>query len=185
MFSNTDDDCRCSCCYWHCCCCCQSRAIKHRRSVHQIPAAADGNCIYTLAWRLGQGRAGNGRTCPTTMTAQPRVLHFCCCSSFVDYYAKGVNNSYVCPRTCMNIHAHTRTHTRTHTLCLILAILKFPTWPPALMALITWWANVFSLQSRLITVPCLSTTRTWSKMIGIPSRCSPFCKCHALNLAYM
>lgn len=26
-----------------------SQAIKHRHSVHRIPAAANGNCIYTLA----------------------------------------------------------------------------------------------------------------------------------------
>lgn len=36
-----------------------SQAIKHRRSVHRIPAATDGNCIYTLAWRLAS--AGQGR----------------------------------------------------------------------------------------------------------------------------
>lgn len=65
------------------------------------------------AWGwAGQGMAGHA-----LQLCLPRVLHFCCCFSFVDYYAKGVNNSYVCPRTCMNIHAHTRTHSHTHTLC--------------------------------------------------------------------
>lgn len=90
-----------------------SQAIKYRRSVHRIPPATDGNCIYTLAWRLA--RAGQGRewhdmphnyACPAEGASF--LLLFLLC-----WLLRQRRQQQLCMPT--HVHEHTRTCTHTHT----------------------------------------------------------------------
>lgn len=140
MLSNTEDCCCCCwrCCiaYWHCCC-----------------------------WRLLSVKPSNTAIACTEFQQQQTEIAF----TRLPRSGQDMPHNYACPgegasflplfllcwllrqrrkqQLCVSTHVQKRTRTLS---CLILTILKFPTWPPALIALITWWAN---LSSRLITVP--------------------------------
>lgn len=106
-----------SCCCWFAV---SQTVTGSSHGVHEIPAAPNGNCIYTLAW------------------SWQRQAHDCSWpGSFFFYLCLQCQRRKQKPHTLTSTHTHTHTPRGRHILVLILSLLNLPTWPPALIGLIT------------------------------------------------